>query len=68
MKNAKLLFADHFLEQEEEDVVLVEPTPVESLPPVEPTPEPSPQVITDQYKMMLTNDHGGHKIMVLLLL
>jgi len=28
---------------EEEDVVLVEPTPVESLPPVEPTPEPSPQ-------------------------
>jgi len=29
--------------QEEEDVVLVEPTPVESLPPVEPTPEPSPQ-------------------------
>ena len=52
MKNAKLLFADHFLEQEEEDVVLVEPTPVESLPPVEPTPEPSPQVITDQYEMM----------------
>jgi len=28
---------------EEEDVVLVESTPVESLPPVEPTPEPSPQ-------------------------
>jgi len=28
---------------EEEDVVVVEPTPVESLPPVEPTPEPSPQ-------------------------
>ena len=54
MKNAKLLFPDHFLEQEEEDVVLVEPTPVESLPPVEPTPEPSPQVITDQYEMMFT--------------
>ena len=49
MKNSKLLFADHFLEQEEEDVVLVEPTPVESLPPVEPTPEPSPQVNTDQW-------------------
>ena len=26
-------------------MVLVEPTPVENLPPVEPTPEPSPQVI-----------------------
>ena len=36
-------------------MVLVEPTPVESLPPVEPTPEPSPQVNTNnQYETIFT--------------
>ena len=48
------------MEQEEEDVVLVEPTPVESLPPVEPTPEPSPQVNpTHKWLMTVTTDCDG---------
>ena len=41
-------------------MVLVEPTPVESLPPVEPTPEPSPQVNpTHKWLMTVTTDCGG---------
>ena len=41
-------------------MVLVEPTPVESLPPVEPTPEPSPQVNpTHKWLMTVTTECDG---------